>query len=366
MKIRETNKKTEDNMKRYGFLYEKVYDIDNIKQAIYNASKGKRNRRRVSYILENSDEYAERIHLMLKHKIYSPSQYIEQTIYDGCNKKERIIHKPKFYPDQIIHWALMQVIQPYLQRGFYEHSCGSIPGKGTSYGHKYLKKWLRDEKNTKYCLKIDISKFYPSIDKNILKSKFRTKFKDEDLLWLLDSIVNSSQNGLPIGNYTSQWFANFYLQDLDHFIKNELKIKYYMRYIDDMVLLGPNKRKLHNSKTEIERYLSDNHLRLKPNWQVFRIDDRGLDFLGFRFYRHKVILRKRNALRIRRRIKKIAKRKPLISDAQAVISYWGWLKRSNSFYFYNKYIKDNFPIKKARVMISEDAKQHTTKRCIRN
>ncbi|MDO5792744.1 MAG: hypothetical protein Q4Q00_00960, partial [Turicibacter sp.] len=118
-------------MKRYGFLYEKVYDIDNIKEAIHNASKGKRNRRRVSYILENSNEYAERIHLMLKHKIYSPSQYIEQTIYDGCNKKERIIYKPKFYPDQIIHWALMQVIQPYLQRGFYEHSCGSIPRKGT-------------------------------------------------------------------------------------------------------------------------------------------------------------------------------------------------------------------------------------------
>lgn len=344
-------------MKRYGFLYEKVYDKENIKLAIYNASKGKRNHRRISYIVKNLDEYAERIHLMLKHKIYSPSQYIEQKIYDGCNKKERIIHKPKFYPDQIIHWALMQVIQPYLQQGFYEYSVGSIPGKGTNYGHKFIKKCLKDKKNTKYCLKIDVSKFYPSIDKEILKSKFRTKFKDEDLLWLIDSIIDSSNQGLPIGNYTSQWFANFYLNELDHQIKNDLKVKYYLRYIDDMVLLGPNKRKLHKVKVEIEKKLNNQGLKLKSNWQVFRIDDRGLDFLGLKFFRHKVVLRKRNALRIRRRIKRIAKRKPLVSDAQAVISYWGWLKKSNSFYYYQKHVKPYMTIKKARRLISENAKQ---------
>lgn len=347
-------------MKRHGFLYQQIYDIENIKLAIKNASKGKRNRRRVKHILDNSDEYAERIHLMLKHKVYSPSAYVEQTIFDGSNKKERVIHKPKFYPDQIIHWALMQVIQPYIQQGFYEHSCGSIPNKGTSYGHRLIKKWLKDKKNTKYCLKLDVSKFYPSIDKNILKDKFRTKFKDEDLLWLLDTIVDSSHQGLPIGNYTSQWFANFYLKDLDHKIKNEYKATYYIRYIDDIVIFGNNKKKLHKMRKEIECQLNHINLRLKPNWQVFKVDDRGVDFLGYRFFRNKMILRKRNALRIRRRAKRLAKREVLVSDAQAIISYWGWLKKSNSFYFYNQHIKPYLPIKEARRIVSDNTKQHTT------
>lgn len=351
-------------MKRYGFLYQQIYDIENIKLAIKNASKGKRNRRRVKHILDNSDEYAGRIRLMLKHKVYSPSAYVEQTIFDGSNKKERVIHKSKFYPDQIIHWALMQVIQPYLQQGFYEHSCGSIPNKGTSYGHRLIKKWLNDKKNTKYCLKLDVSKFYPSIDKTILKDKFRTKFKDEDLLWLLDTIVDSSHQGLPIGNYTSQWFANFYLKDLDHKIKNEFKAMYYIRYIDDIVIFGRNKKKLHKMRKEIETQLNHLHLNLKPNWQVFKIDDHSLDFLGYRFFRNKTILRKRNALRIKRRAKRLAKREVLVSDAQAIISYWGWLRKSNSFYFYNKNVKPFLSIKQARRIVSDNAKQHPTNECI--
>lgn len=353
-------------MKRIGHLYEKVYDEENIKLAINNASKGKRSRRRVKHILDNIDEYSERIHLMLKHQVYSPSEYIEDVIYDSCSKKERTIYKPKFYPDQIIHWAVMQVIQPHMLKGMYEHSCGSIPGKGTSYGHKYLKKWLRDKKNTKYCLKIDVTKFYPSIDKNILKDKFRRKFKDDDLLKLLDLIVDSSHKGLPIGNYTSQWFANFYLQELDHHVKNNLKVTYYMRYIDDMVLFGSNKRKLHQAKRELDDLLHQHGLLIKGNWQVFRVDDRGVDFLGLRFYRHKVILRKRNALRIRRRVKRMAKRELLVSDAQALMSYWGWIKRSNSFYFYQSHVAKFVTVKKARNLLSENAKQYPTQRSISN
>ena len=113
-------------------------------------------------------------------------------------------------------------------------------------------------------------------------------------------------------------------------------------------------------RKEIETQLNHLHLNLKPNWQVFKIDDRGLDFLGYRFFRNKTILRKRNALRIKRRVKRLTKRGVLVSDAQAIISYWGWLRKSNSFYFYNKNVKPFLSIKQARRILSDNAKQHTT------
>lgn len=359
LKAHEVNKK-EVQMKRYGHIYENICDIDNIKTAIIKASKGKSSRRGVKHILSNIDFYAKDIQDKLINKSYRPSPYIESIIFDGSNKKERVIHKPKFYPDQIIHWALMLQIEPIIRKGMYEHCCGSVPGKGSSWGQKYVEKWIaNDKRNTKYCLKIDVNKFYRSINHESLKTKFKGKIKDKDVLWLIDSIIDSCEFGIPIGNYTSQWFANFLLQDLDHHIKEKLKVKYYMRYIDDMVLFGPNKKKLHKAKKEIESILSGYSLSIKKNWQVFKVDDRGVDFLGLRFFRYKTILRKRNALRIKRRIKRIGKKKKLtLKDASAVISYWGWIKRSNSYNFYTQHVKQFIKIKKVRRFISEN-----TKRC---
>ena len=354
-------------MKRYGNIYNRICNIDNIKLAIIKASKGKRNRKTVIKIIKDMDLYASELRDMLLNRTYKPSPYIESVIFDGSNKKERIIHKPKFYPDQIIHWALMLQLEPIIMKGMYFHCCGSVPNRGSSHGQKYIKKWIQnDKKNTKYCLKLDISKFYQSINHDVLKAKFRSKIKDNDTLWLIDSIIDSCEEGLPIGNYTSQWFANFMLQDLDHFIKEKLKMKYYLRYIDDMVLFGSNKKKLHKSKKEIETIINSYSLQIKKNWQVFKVDSRGVDFLGFRFFRNKVILRKRNALRIRRRAKRIHKRGNIsYKDACAMVSYWGWIKRSNSYNFYNKHVKPYIRIKKAREVISENSKRCNAKQSIR-
>lgn len=318
-----------------------------------NSSKGKRKQNRVNKIINNIDDYAEKINKLLKNQTYKSAPYKIKKIKDGAQKKTRVIYKPRYYTDQIIHWALMQQIQPVIMRGMYYYSCGSIPGRGTSHGQKAIRKWLdNDYRNTKYCLKMDIKKFYPSIDNEIMKQKFRRKIKDTKCLWLIDEIIDSA-DGLPIGNYTSQWFSNFFLEGLDHFIKEELKVKYYIRYVDDLVLLGPNKKKLHKAKREIDDYLAKIKLRIKGNWQVFKIDCRAIDFLGFRFFRDKTILRKRNALRIRRRIKKISKKPNLnYRDACAIISYWGWIKRSDSYNFYQKYIKPKVSIGKAKKVVS--------------
>ena len=324
------------------------------------SSLGKRDQNRVKIIVDNIDEYAVKIQKLLINKEYKSSPYIIKIIRDGASKKTRTIHKPKYYPDQIIHWALMLQLHFIVMRGMYEYSCGSVPGRGTSYGQKMLRKWLdNDYKGTKYCLKMDISKFYPSIDNKILKSMFHRRIKDKDCLWVIDTVIDSNQ-GLPIGNYTSQWFSNFFLEGLDHFIKEKLGVKYYVRYVDDLVILGPNKKKLHKIRIAIAEYLNSIKLKMKSDWQVFKVNSRAIDFLGFRFFRDKTTLRKRNALRIRRRIKKIHKKGKLnYKDACAVISYWGWIKRSNSFNFYNKYVKSIASISKAKKVVSEYVKTHS-------
>lgn len=345
-------------MKRVGHIYEKVCDLENIKLAIAKASLGKRDKKFVRKIMGRPDYYAGKLREMLLSKTYVPSPYAIKVIKDGASQKERTIYKPRFYPDQVIHWALMLQLHELCLRGMYEYSCGSVPGRGTSYAQRWLRKWLEsDYRGTKYCLKMDITKFYPSIDLNLLKSMFRRRIKDEDCLWLIDTIIDSSPQGLPIGNYTSQWFSNFFLQDLDHFIKERLGIKYYVRYVDDLVIMGGNKKMLHKVKAAIDEYLKSINLDMKQNWQVFLVNARAIDFLGFRFYRDHTELRKTNALRIRRRISRIANKDTLnYSDACAVVSYWGWIKRSDSYGFYHKHVKPKIELSVAKRRISEYAK----------
>jgi hypothetical protein len=344
-------------MKRIGYIYENIYDIDNIKEAIYKASEEKREHEHVKQVLSNIEHYAYRVHLLIKNKEYVPTKPKIKTIQDTSNGKVRVIYQPNFFPDQIIHWSLMLQIQPIIMRGMYAYSCGSVPNRGTTYAQDTIRKWLdNDIRNTKYCLKMDIKKFYPSISNELLKRMFERKIKDKDCLWLINTIIDHN-DGQPIGFYTSQWFANFFLEGMDHYIKEKLGVKYYVRYVDDLVLFGSNKRKLHRVRKEVDRYTKGIELKIKDNWQVFRVDKRDLDFLGVRFYRNKTTLRSRNALRIRRRVKKIKKKGYLNDkDAAAILSYWGWIKRTDSYSFYHKYVKPVVPIHLARKVVSINAK----------
>jgi RNA-directed DNA polymerase len=351
-------------MKRTGYLFEKITDLENIKEAARKASLGKRHQVSVQRILNNLDHYATKIKTSLENKTYTPSPYITKTIVDGTAKKEREISKPRFYPDQIIHWAIMLQVEPLFMKGMYHYNCGSIKGRGSNHGQKAIRKWLdKDLRNTKYCLKLDISKFYPSVSNSVLKSQFRRVIKDNKTLDLMDAIVDSAQ-GLPIGNYTSQWFANFYLTGLDHFIKKQKGAKHYIRYVDDFVILGPNKRHLHKLLKVISGFLVCLGLSVKGNWQVFKMDSRPLDFLGFRFYRNRTTLRRKTSLRIRRRAEKIGKKLYINQhDAAAIISYWGWIKRSNSYGFYTHYIKKHVSVNHCRKVVSNYAKANHRGSC---
>jgi hypothetical protein len=362
-------------MKRIGNLYEQIIDYENISKAIDNASLGKRDQRIVREVFERRDKKILNIQSMLRNQTFVPAKGLEKKIRDGNNKKERIIFKPNFYPDQIIHWALVQVIQPIFMRSMYEYSVGSIPGRGLSKGSKAVRNWLdHDIKNTKYCLKMDVQKFYPSIDNEVLKQKFRRKIKDKKCLWLIDAIIDGNV-GQPIGFYTSQWFSNFFLEDLDHYIKETLGVKYYVRYVDDLVCFGPNKRKLHKVREAIDARLAEDKLTMKGNWQVFYVSrykpremkfegkipktyrGRPVDFLGLKFYRDKTTLRARNSLRWSRRIRRIGKKGYMTRKAaSAFLTYKGFIKGTDSYHFYQDKMLDIVKPRTAKITISRNAK----------
>ena len=344
-------------MKRKGYIYEEICHKENIRMAILKASKGKRHRGDVQRVLSNMPKYIDKIQKLLISESYMPSDYKIETIKEGISQKERIIYKPNFYPDQIIHWAIILKLEPILSKGMYIFSCGSIPNRGVHYGKKYINKWVtKDHKNTKYYLKLDIHKFYPSIDVDILRLKLRTRIKDKKVLFLIDKILSKS-DGLPIGILISQWFANFYLQELDHYIKEKLGVKYYMRYMDDMVLFGRNKKELHKVRIKLSEFLEKENLSLKKNWQLCRFDPEPLDFMGFRFYRHKTTMRKSIMFRISRKANKISKKpKPTYKDACSMMSYLGWVKNSDSYLFFKNRIKSKVNIKQLKNIIRKEVK----------
>ncbi|MGL5904950.1 MAG: RNA-directed DNA polymerase, partial [Cetobacterium sp.] len=198
------------------------------------------------------------------------------------------------------------------------------------------------EEATKYCLKIDVKKFYPSIDNKILYNLLEKKIKDKRLLRLLKIIIFSvGDKGQPIGSLWSQYAGNYYLSGLDHHIKENYRVKYYYRYCDDIVILHSDKKYLHELRKEIQRYISENlNLTLKENWQVFPVNVRGIDFLGYRFFRNYALLRKRTAKKLKRKISKIKNKRVLsFTDVCSLNSYLGWTKHCDSYRFNQKYFE---------------------------
>ncbi len=302
-------------MKRCGNLFKSITDIENCKSAIRDAAKGKTYRAEVRKVVEIADEYAVRLSQMLSEKTYIPSDYRIITVHDGACKKTRIVQVPEFWPDQCVHHALMRVLQPILMRCAYYWNCGSLPGRGIKHAQKGVERaTLNDPKNAKYACKLDIVHCYASIPNDKLKTAFRRIIKDADALWLIYTIIDSCE-GLPIGNYTSAWFANFYLTPLDWYIKQTLHVKHYVRYMDDMVLTGSNKKKLHKDVRAVIKFTEETlGVKLHDNWNVFKVrregdgnKNRPIDFVSFCFCLGYTTLRKRNALAIMRQSRRIQK-----------------------------------------------------------
>lgn len=226
----------------------------------------------------------------------------------------------------------MNILEPIFIKNFIKHTYACIKGRGIHLLAKNIKKVLtKYPDKTKYCLKLDIQKFYPSIDHNILMKQLNRKIKDKKLLKLLQEIVDSVK-GVPIGNYLSQFFANFFLSTLDHWMKEEVRCKFYYRYSDDIVIFGDDKGYLQNILIAIKIFLKYVlSLKIKQNYQIFPVDSRGVDFVGYRFYHTHTLLRKSIKYRIFKLINKY--KHGVITNEELNVrmqAYFGWLKYCNS------------------------------------
>ena len=314
-------------MKRINNLFEKVVTKDNLMLAYQKARKGKSGQYGVKIFERNVESNIDTLYNELILGIYKTSEYSVFKIYDP---KEREIFRLPFR-DRVVHHAIMNILEPIWTTVFIHNTYSCIKGRGIHAVLKDLKQDLKDIENTTYCLKLDIKKFYPTIDHEILKAIIRKKIKDKRLLYLLDEIIDSAP-GIPIGNYLSQFFANLYLSYFDHWIKETKQVKYYYRYADDMVILASNKQYLHGLLVDIDNYIMNKlKLQIKGNYQVFPVDSRGIDFVGYVFYHTHILMRKTIKKQFCRKAAKLNKKDLEPKEYLiAIASHLGWAKHCNS------------------------------------
>ncbi len=319
-------------MKRVNNIYNQIISIENLQLADAVAQMGKAKQYGVQRHNRNAEANILKLHGMLVDKKFKTSPYTTFTVYEP---KERLIFRLPYYPDRIVHHAIMNVIEPVLVSMFTADTYACIKGRGVHKAADKIKKLLVEhEASTQYCLKIDVRKFYPSIDHEILQNQLRRKFKDNDFLQLMDGIIDSSE-GLPIGNYLSQSLSNFYLTGFDHWLKQDKKVQHYFRYVDDIIILAGSKEYLHSLMIEIEAYLKAVlKLDIKSNWQVFPVDVRGIDMLGYRFFRKYTLMRKK----IKQKFARAVKRKKSRSSIEA---YKGWASHCNSKHLLKKLLTNH-------------------------
>ncbi len=331
-------------MKRLGGVYNALCSYENLLKAHKHASKAKGHYTQVQKVNADLEARIAKIQHLLQTKTYKVSRYAVEIIND--KGKERELYKLPYYPDRIIQWAIMLQIENTLTKSLCYHTCASISGRGIARAVKLSKKYTRKEVECRFCLKIDIKKFYPNIDKGILKAMLRRKFKDADLLWLLDLIIDSypQPKGLPIGSYLSQHLANFYLSGFDRYLKETLKLRYVVRYMDDICIYSDNKPHLHEVLRLMREFLREKlRLEIKENYQIFPTAVRGVDFVGYRFFGKFTLLRKSIIKNIKRKIKIIRRRgdeTPTLNHINGFYSYLGFLKFANTRRFFAKYMRD--------------------------
>lgn len=271
---------------------------------------------------------------------FVPGEVTSRKKWDKSAEKWRDINEPALWPDQYIHHALIQVLEPAMMRGMDKFCCGSIKGRGIHYGMRYIKKWMKyDPKGTKYCLELDIHHFYQSLSPNIVMNRLRCLIKDNKILDLAERIMSQ---GVLIGVYSSQWFANTTLQPLDHLIREGgFGVTHYLRYMDNFTIFSDNIESLRKVLIAIEFWLGEHGMSVKDNWQIFPTASRMPTGLGYRYGGGYTLLKKRNLLRLRRQLNRYYRLKRLgkkISNhlASSLISRLGQLKHCNNVGVYKK------------------------------
>lgn len=345
-------------MKTFKNLYPQVYAFNNLLLAARKARLGKRKQYNVARFNFFLEQNLLQLQKELNEKTYTPGRYDTFTIFEP--KKRMISAAP--YRDRVVHHALCNVIEPLIERTFIADSYANRKGKGT---HRALDRYKTFAKRNRYVLKCDIKDYFPSIDHELLKGFIQRKIACENTLWLIDRIIANSnpqkavyhvfpgddlftnderRKGLPIGNLTSQFFANVYLNPLDHFIKEQLQCKYYIRYVDDFVVFGGDKRKLYEILHEIKSYLQQLRLKVHDNKsRVFPVNT-GIPFLGHVMFPDYSLLKgdnvKRQKKRIGRRMELLKNGKMRLEQFSQGMKSWGAHARYSRTYHLRNHINN--------------------------
>lgn len=343
-------------MKRLNHIFEQFLDAERIKGIILNASEGKRSREEVQIVLRNIDYYAGKILQMFQTEEYFLKPVKNTYITDW--KKPRTITISPFFPNRILDHICVEALKPYIRKSMYQYCIGNVDGRGITYGKCVI---LKNYKKYKYHIKLDIKKFYPSTRADNVYNFLETKIKDKRFLKFAKAVL-SQNDSLPIGAYYSQWISNYYLESLDHYIKEQLRIPFYVRYVDDMLLMSNNKYQLQNAAWKIKKFLKqEKKLELKSFAYVYELEKHPIDYLGFRFYSDRIYLRKHIFKRLNLKAKRIRKKQHAsASQARSLMSYLGWLKQiPQGSVYYRKHIKPSIKKGTMRKIISLQAKKET-------
>lgn len=333
-------------MKRIGNLYKTIISVENLREADRKARKGKTHTYGVRVHDKNREANILALHEALLTKTFKTSPYDVFTIFEP---KERLIFRLPYYPDRIVHHAIMNVLEPIWVKTFTHNTYSCVKKRGIEGCAHQVDKIIKEfEGKPLYCLKIDIKKYYPSISHNVMKRLIRRKIKDADLLWLLDEIIDSAQ-GLPIGNYLSQYLANLFLCYFMHRVNEVLKLD-AAEYADDITFFSSSKEQLREAFKEIRKMIEDElKLKIKGNYQIFPIaanrydkHGRALDYVGYKFYRNQKLIRKSIKKNFCHTVSRLNRRTPLLDAKaykQAVAPWLGWAKHSDSKHLLKTIIK---------------------------
>jgi RNA-directed DNA polymerase len=285
-------------MKRHGNLWPQITDFTTLLIAANKAQRGKRFRPNVLAFNHNLEAQLLQLQQELLEQTYQPGPYRTFEIFDP---KYRLISAAP-YRDRIVHHALCHIIAPLFESTFIHHSYANRIGFGTHQALRQFTHWTRTHR---YILQCDIRKYFPSIDHDILKTLIRRKLKCKPTLWLLDTIIDNSNDqepsieyfpgdtlltpadrrrGLPIGNLTSQFLANVYLNGFDHHVKQQIKVGPYLRYMDDFAIFSNDLTRLKQARSDIEQHLADLRLKIHPIKSQIFATRQGANFVGFRIF----------------------------------------------------------------------------------
>jgi len=314
-------------MKTYKNLWDDFVSIENLQLAAKKAVKSRKNRREVKKFLANQDELLKKLQCDLINGDFNTSEYRIRTIFEP---KKRDIYILPLYPDHIVHHALINILGPIWQSNFIHDSYACIPGKGLHSASQRVMHFMR---KYNFVLQCDIRKFFPSVNHQIMFDIIKRKVADKKILNVLHNIIFSCGNdsNLPIGNLTSQWLGNVYLNQMDHFIKEKLHCRAYIRYCDDFLVFSNDKKFLHQCKAHIEEFVMQT-LKLRFSKSSLYPIKNGVTFLGYRHFKKFILLKKYNVKKIMRYIKNIIVNHDRGQKSVGQLaSLHGWIKWCNSF-----------------------------------